>query len=114
MKRVLQSIAILASIFYIANVCANCCPEEMIQNLQEGKKIYVLPKNVELSERGIFVHFNNQLFQTNALSADEQGIYILNLWPQEYGCRDGFVPCRNCDKCVKWYYDICPHCERPV
>lgn len=114
MKRLVDCLTIILSTFYMLSAFADSSRDEIISHLQQGEKIYVSPDQLGFSEHRIFIQFNNEWFQTTALSVDEQGIYIQNLWPQENGCKDGFEPCRNCNRCIKWYYDICPHCERPA
>ena len=80
----------------------------------QNEKIYIFPGQLGVTTDGIFVNLNEQWFEVKAVSSDENGIYVQNPIPQEAGCREGYVPCRNCDRCVKWYYDICPLCHKPV
>ncbi len=114
MKRLLQFIALLLPFFYMVNVYSGSSQKDLAKYLPHEQKIYILPGQLELNSEGIFVNCENQWFETDSLFADEKGIFIQNLWPQEDGCRKGYVPCRNCQQCVNIHYDICPHCNRPV
>jgi hypothetical protein len=87
---------------------------EVTDYFQPCEKTYVLPEQLGMTPRGIYVKFDNHWFKTEALHSDSEGIYIQNLSPQADGCRDGYVPCRNCDRCVLEIYDICPFCKKPV
>ena len=109
MKRLFQLIVLLLPFFYMFDVFSGCCPEG-----KEIQKVYVSPQQLGISSEGVFVNLDNQWVKTDSLFSDEHGIYIQNLWPQEDGCREGYVPCRSCDRCVKWYYNICPLCNNPV
>ena len=109
MGRLFLILASVVSIF-----CASSGFSEVCQNLLQNQRTYVAPEQLNISSQGIFLNVGNQCFQAEAIFSDENGIYVQNLSPQEDGCRKGFVPCRNCDRCVAYYYDICPHCNKPV
>jgi hypothetical protein len=80
----------------------------------EHQKVYVAPEQLKIDTDGIFIHFDEVWYKTDSLFSDGQGIYVHARTEPEMGCRKGFFPCRNCDRCVKWYYDICPHCSKPT
>ncbi len=114
MKRLVQLIALMLPFFYMATLFAGSCFEEKCTHLSQNDKIYISSDQLEISSQGIFVHINNERINTEALFSDEIGVYIRNPRPHEDGCRDGYEPCRNCDRCVRSYYDICPLCYKPV
>jgi hypothetical protein len=91
----------------------------MIANASNSKfcsaeKVYILPEQLAITSNGIFVEYNQHWYETGALFSDEKGIYIQTPNPTESGCRDGYIPCRNCDRCVRESYDICPYCDKPT
>lgn len=108
MVRFFRCFALVITLFYGFNLFAETCPVET------GEKIYILPEQLGFCSEGIFVVLDNTWYKTEALFSDRNGMYVRNLWPQENGCRKGYWPCRNCDRCVHEDYDICPHCHRPV
>lgn len=77
------------------------------------EKTYVLAEHILVTDEVIFVKIDDEWVKTDALFSDQGGVYTY-FAPQEMGCRKGFYPCRNCDRCIKWYYDICPHCNKPA
>jgi hypothetical protein len=83
-------------------------------DFQPCEKTYVLPEQLTMSSEGIFVKFDGEQHQTQALFFDEGGIFILALSPNRDGCREGYVPCRNCSKCIREAYNICPLCNLPA
>lgn len=108
MKRLFQIIVLVLPLFCSFHAFAGSD-----LNPQKGK-IYVSHEQLELCSEGIYVNVGDAWYQTNALFSDEKGMYVQDLCPQRNGCRDKYVPCRNCDKCVKEIYNICPHCNKPV
>ncbi len=107
MKRLLLLIAFAISVFHMHPIFSE-------SHCENAEKIYISPERLKIVREGIFVNFRDDWIKIGALFSDENGVYIQDLTPEEMGCRDGFWPCRNCDKCVKWYYDICPHCNKPT
>jgi hypothetical protein len=82
---------------------------------QEVEKLYIPSKDISIQSGGIFVKMQDQWFRTPAVFSNTQGMYIETLWPQEDGCRKGFVPCRNCDRCIpSYHHGLCPLCGRPA
>lgn len=105
------------TVFLLCSARAFSCPcdENLAEtSFQSFEKVYIVPEGLKMTSDRIFVHLNDQWVQTDTLFTDAQGMYIHVPTPSENGCREGFVPCRNCDRCVKWYYNICPHCNKPV
>lgn len=109
MKRLFSLIVSLVAVFYATH--AHTAPG---QEESKQQRIYLKPEQLQLCKEGIFVCCDQEWRKTDALFSDDRGIYILSHFPQEDGCRKGYVPCRNCDRCVKYYYDICPYCGKPV
>lgn len=92
-----------------------------VENCQSCEKTYILPCQLKMTTESIFVNFDDEWYETKAIFSDSHGIYIQHpslgkRWGNDppNGCRDGYVPCRNCDKCVDERFNYCPHCEKPV
>ncbi len=114
MKQAFKLMVFFASVFCTLYISADCCRTKADAVFSPTEKMYIHPEQLSVSEQGIFVLINQEWFQTNSLLSDVQGLYVQTLWPQENGCRKGYQPCRNCDKCIKDYYDTCPLCHRPA
>ena len=114
MKRLFQLIVFLVPFFYLLDAYSGHLEAEQHADFSLHEKTYVTPEQLGFGPNTIFVNVDGEWFWTDSLQTDDKGFFVQHLWPQEDGCRKGFVPCRNCDRCVKWYYDICPYCEKPV
>jgi hypothetical protein len=113
MKRFLRLVVLMVSFFGMFPVFSADQPQDQLGAMQE-QKIYVASEQLGLSPEGIFVFVDHQWVKRDALFHDEKGMYIWGLRPEDNECPKGYERCRNCGRCVKRFYDICPHCERPV
>lgn len=114
MKRNILSLMLASLLFVFLSGFSKPTLEEAVSKMRQQHKIYISSEQLSLNDTGVFVHLDDRWFQTDSLFTDEQGIFITYFWPEENGCAKGYEPCRNCKRCVKWYYDTCPHCEKPT
>lgn len=114
MKRLLQLFILIIPFFYMSQGFSWSREESEAFELSQHRRIYVMPDQLRINSDGFFINVDNHWIKAEALFSDETGIFIQRLLPHANGCREGYVPCRNCDRCVKEIYNICPHCERPV
>lgn len=96
------------ALFFFSTTLAFC------DYFESCEKTYFSHDHTIVTEKGIFVKFDDQWFQTEALFSDEDGLFIHNLSPSAYGCPDPYNACRNCMRCVHEIYDICPYCGKPT
>jgi hypothetical protein len=114
MRKVIQRFAFFILFFSASMVSADPIrTNETGSEIQSCKKIYVFPDQLAITPNGIFIKFNEHWCETSALFSDAKGIFIRPQDTNERGCRDGYQPCRNCDRCVSEVYDICPLCGKP-
>lgn len=78
------------------------------------EKTYILSENIFVGLDEIFVKIHDQLFTTESLYRDPNGLYIQSLSLSAAGCAGSKVPCRNCHRCVYEAWDICPYCNKPI
>ncbi len=114
MKRNILSLMLASLLFIFLSGFTKSSLDEAVHKLHHEKKIYISAEQLSLNDEGFFIKLDDLSFQTDSLFTDEQGIFIIHFWPEENGCAKGYEPCRNCKRCVKWYYDTCPYCERPT
>ena len=114
MKRVIQRFTIFMLFFGASVLSADpTCTYEAESEIQFYKKIYVFPDQLAITPNGIFIKFDEHWCETSALFSDTKGIFIRPQDTNERGCRDGYQPCRSCDRCISEVYDICPLCGKP-
>ncbi|MBS0620860.1 MAG: hypothetical protein JSS61_05330 [Verrucomicrobia bacterium] len=80
------------------------------------ERTYISPDKLMITEEGIFVLIDGEWVPSPSLLSDSTGIYIpcIRMRPKEHDCKDPYVPCRNCRRCVHEEFNYCPYCERPV
>ena len=81
---------------------------------QVCEKIYILFDQLAITQQGIFIKLDERWCETKALFSDAKGIFIRPQDTNARGCRDGYEPCRNCDRCINENYNICPFCHKPA
>ena len=84
------------------------------KEFRTAEKIYIAPEQLGVTPDGIFIEMNDDWIQVNAIYSDHYGIYFTRAALEPNGCRKGFTPCRNCKRCVREQYNICPLCSKPV
>lgn len=115
MKKMIQKFILFVLIFNASILFADCCLSyETEIEVKSCKKIYVLPDQLAITAHGIFIMFDDNWHETNAIFSDANGIFIRPQETNRRGCEEGYQRCRNCRECVREVYDICPLCNRPA
>ncbi len=83
-------------------------------NIDSCEKVYISAEQLAVNSEGIFIYLEDTWFQTDALFSDADGFFITAKKLKPKYCADGYIPCRNCDRCVPEKYDICPVCLKPT
>lgn len=98
----------LLCLFALCTVC-------VFSGESKNKKFYVDPGNLKITSDAVLVNVQGKWFVTDSLFSNDKGLYVEEFWDFEMGCREGYYPCRNCDRCIPHYYhDLCPICGKPA
>ncbi len=94
-----KSIAVL-----LLMVCLGCLMNSGLSALEKTDfsnttKIYIDPQNVHFHENNIYVGVNQNWLQTDAIHADENGLYMVDYWMCEYCKYTGSKGLWTCDSC---------------
>ncbi len=91
------------------------CLENATCHLSHEGKTYISSDKVVVQDEGMFVNIDDNWFQIDSLFTDENGLFFKKCGRKDdHRCEKYYVSCRNCDRCVRESYDICPYCGKPV
>jgi hypothetical protein len=111
MKNCLFKLLFIVCISSFVNCSADCdCPRDEIRFIA-CPKTYVKPDQIQFHENGIFVQINDMIIETESLSTDTQGIFILTTrkrcGPSQWKCirpipSANGMPCETCN----WTWNV--------
>ncbi len=84
----------------------SCEAKTNVKNSHQSKKTYVDPRDIRVSENGIFVLEKGRLVPVETISKDKGGLYIKRETPY-------IIECRTCGFKYNWHdHTHCPKCHR--